>query len=298
MASEPTSGFGERVRRGLAYRGKRGLTSLDRAGRRATARWRLRPTFLILGAQKAGTSSLHGYLTEHPAVRTARAKEVQYFTKYYARGAGWYRAQFPLARRHGFAVGEATAACLYDPRSPERVFAFDPKLLLVVLLRDPVERAYSHFQMERRWGRETGTFEQALDAEERELPGVLELIRREPLAEPPDGFARTYVARGRYAEQLERWLRLFDRAQLLILMSDELDADPAATMAKVTRFLEIPEHETTRFPRRGVQEYGPMEPAARARLERAFAEPDRHLADLLGRDLPWTAQRQRAGSAR
>ena len=291
-----------RVRRSLSHKGGKALARLDRAGRRATAWARLRPTFLVIGAQKAGTSSLHAYLEEHPGVVTARVKEVQYFTKYYIRGDGWYRAQFPLSRGRSLAVGEATAACLFDPRSPERVFNFDPALRLVVLLRDPVGRAYSHFQMERRWGRETGTFEEALAAEERELPHVLELIRRQPLAEPPDGFARTYAVRGLYAEQLERWLRYFDREQLLILLSDELDADPTATMQTVTAFLGVPEHPAAHYARRGVQQYAPMRPETRERLERAFAEPNRRLAELLGRDLPWStdagAGLSRAGSVR
>ena len=310
MGPEPPTGFVERTRRGVLYRSGKALGRVERVGRRGTSWARLRPNYLVIGAQKAGTSSLHQALSEHPAVLTARVKEVQYFTKYYARGEGWYRAQFPLAasgwavhRRAGItpAVGEATAACLFDPRSPARVHSFDPSLKLVVVLRDPIERAYSHFQMELRWGRETGTFEEALAAEERELPQVLELIRREPLAEPPDGFARTYVARGLYAEQLERWLRHFDREQLLIVMSDELDADTAATPT-VTAFLGIPEHEATRYPRRGVQEYAPMRPETRERLERTFAEPNRRLAELLGRDLPWEADAgagpSRASSAR
>ena len=237
MGAEPPSGFVQRVRRGVSYRAGKALGRADRAVRRATSSARTRPTYLVIGAQKAGTTSLHHYLSQNPAVLTARVKEVQYFTKYYARGEGWYRGQFPLVtheravrRRIGVspAVGEATAACLFDPRSPERVHAFDPEMKLVALLRDPIERAYSAFQMELRWGRETGTFEEALDREETDLPGVLERLRTNPNAGVSSGLGRSYVARGLYADQLERWLQLFDRDQLLILMSDDLDRGPCS----------------------------------------------------------------------
>jgi Sulfotransferase domain len=310
MAAEPPSGFVERVRRGVSYRGGKALERADRAVRRATSSARVRPTYLVIGAQKAGTSSLHHYLSQNPAVLTARVKEVQYFTKYYARGEGWYRAQFPLVtyeravrRRVGVspAVGEATAACLFDPRSPERVHAFDSRMRLIALLRDPIERAYSHFQMELRWGRETGTFEEALDHEEAELPGVLERLRTNPSLGPSSGLGRSYVARGLYADQLERWLRLFDADQLLILMSNDLDDDPAETLSRVAGFLDVPEWHAPEYPRRGVQEYAAMAPETRERLARKFAAHDRRLVELLGRELPWsratTHPRSQAGGA-
>ena len=297
MAAEPLSGFVQRVRRGVSYRGDKARERADRALRRATSSARARPTYLVIGAQKAGTSSLHHYLSENPAVLTARVKEVQYFTKYYARGEAWYRAQFPLVtheyaarRRLGVspAVGEATAACLFDPRSPERVHAFDPEMKLIAVLRDPIERAYSAFQMELRWGRETGTFEEALDREDAELPGVLERMLANPSLGVSSGLGRSYVARGLYADQLERWLRLFDREQLLILMSDDLDDDPAGTLSRAAGFLGVPEWHASEYPRRGVQKYAAMAPETRERLAQTFAAHDRRLVELLGRELPWS----------
>jgi hypothetical protein len=304
MVGHPPVELRERARRGLAYRWTKALERGDRAVRRGTARLRLRPTFLVIGAQKSGTTSLHDYLSKHPAVLTARVKEVQYFTKYYARGESWYRAQFPLVtsawaarRRHGVrpAVGEATAACLFDPRSPARVHAFDPEMRLVAVLRDPVERAFSHFQMELRWGRETGTFEEALAREEVELPAVLGRLRDDPAYEPPDGLARTYVARGMYAEQLERWLGFFPREQLLVLMSEELLDDPRGAMSRAASFLDIPEWHADEYPLHGVREYEPVAPATRERLAGLFEPHDERLAALLGRELPWRSNATSAG---
>ena len=196
--------------------------------RLATARLRLRPTFLILGAQKAGTTSLHRYLTEHPAVLRASPKEVRYFSTNYARGEGWYRAQFPLRSRRVAsrvragawpAVGEASPQYLFHPLAPQRVHAFDPALKLIAILRDPVDRAYSQYQMQLRWGYEHSTFEESLDREEAELEGELAKLYGDPPVYSTLVNRISYVARGRYAEQLERWLALFPREQLLVLLS-------------------------------------------------------------------------------
>jgi hypothetical protein len=280
------------------------MQRVSRTARRATSRWRLRPTFLVLGAQKAGTTSLHSYLSEHPAVLSAALKEVQYFNLFYDRGESWYRAQFPLAttawairRRLGVspAVGEATAAYLFYPRVPERVHAFDPRMNLIAVLRDPVDRAYSHFQMELRWGRESGSFEDALAQEEREIPPELERIRNDPEYVSHNGFSRTYVARGLYAEQLERWLQFFPRAQLLVLTSEELLADPAQVMSRIASFFGIPEWRAETYPLRGARPYPPISTEARERLARTFEPHNRVLEALLGRELGWT--RPAAGSA-
>ncbi len=297
MAEQPPIGLVARARRGLAYRRRKALEQPRRMARRTTSMLRLRPTFLVIGAQKAGTTSLHEYLVEHPAVLCAATKEVQYFNQLYDGREGWYRSQFPLAarswavrRRLGVrpAIGEATAAYIFHPRVPERVHAFDPRMKLIAVLRDPVDRAYSHYQMELRWGRESGSFEEALAREEAELPPELELIRRDPTYVSPNGLARSYVARGCYAEQIERWLRFFPREQLLVLTSEELLGDPAEVMSRIAGFLGIPEWRAESYPLRGVREYPPIPPTTRERLAHTFEPHNRRLEELLGREVPWT----------
>src|SRR5262249_56243321 len=100
----------------------------------------------------------------------------------------------------GAGVGEASGAYLFDPRAPGRVQGFDPAMKLIVALRDPVDRAYSHYQMEHRWGREPLPFEEALEREEAELGRELERVLADPDSE--SGLECSYIARGRYAEQL------------------------------------------------------------------------------------------------
>ena len=293
-----TAAFLRRVPPAVAWRVEARTRGLRQRARVMSAPVRVRPNFLIIGALKAGTTSLHRYLSDHPAVHCSSRKEVHYFSLGYPLGERWYLSHFPLETlaattrlRHGvrLAVGEATPAYLFDPRSPGRVHAFEPRMKLIVVLRDPVERAYSHFQMERETRDETRSFEDALAWEEAELMPELERWVADPTYESPlPLFGRSYVARGCYAEHLERWLALFPREQLLVLMSDELLDDPARALSRVEQFLEVPEWQPPSYPQENVRAYPPMSRATYDHLRRVFEPQDRRLEELLGLQLSWS----------
>ena len=250
---------------------------------RATSFARPLPDFLILGAQKAGTTALYAYLRWHPGLTGPAWKEVSYFDRHYRRGARWYRGHFPL-RPGDRVVGEASPGYLFHPLAPSRVKATVPEARLIVLLRDPVDRALSHYYHEVALGREPLTFEQAIEAEPERTRGEEERLSREPDYFSHTWWDYTYLARGRYAEQLERWLAVFPREQLLVLASDELAAEPGQTFARVLEFLGAPGHDLESYPRVYEQSYGEMQPDTRRRLAEYFAEPNRRLYELLGRD--------------
>jgi hypothetical protein len=172
---------------------------------RATSRWRPLPHFLVLGAQKAGTTALYAYLRWHPAITGPSWKEVSFFDRHWWRGPAWYRGQFPL-RSGTRLVGEASPSYLFHPLAPERVGALVPDARLVALLRDPVARAYSHYQHEVALGREPLSFEDALAAEPERTRGEEARLVADARAFSRAWWDHTYVARGLYAEQLERWL--------------------------------------------------------------------------------------------
>jgi hypothetical protein len=252
----------------------------------ATANVRPLPDFLILGAQKAGTTALYAYLRWHPHVTGPSFKEVSFFDRHYARGERWYRAHLPL-RRRGAIVGEASPSYLLHPLAPERVGRMLPNARLIALLRDPVERAFSHYQHEVALGREELSFEDAVDAEDERMRGEVERMLREPSYFSHPWWNYTYVARGLYAEQLERWFAAFPREQLLVLLTDELADDTAGTYRRVLDFLGAAPHGLDAYPRIFDRDYAEMSAAMRARLAAVYEDPNRRLASLLGRDLPW-----------
>jgi hypothetical protein len=266
---------------------------------RPTAGLRLLPDYLIIGAQRAGTTSLHRYLVQHPGVRTTlRTKGVHYFDTGYGRGRSWYASRFPtrltawyVARRHGVALrtGEASPYYLFHPLVPDRVAELLPQVKLIALLRDPVVRAYSHYQHEVARGFETLSFEEAIAAEPARLAGEVERMLAEPLHHSFAHQHHSYLARGRYHEQLASWRALFDDSQLLVLSSERFFAEPGRWFEQVLDFLELPAFIPDAFERHNAYDYRQMGDEVRERLVEHYREPNRRLYESLGDDFGWSA---------
>ena len=258
----------------------------------ATSAARPLPDALIIGAQKAGTTALYAYLRWHPQVLGPSWKEVNYFDRHYRRGERWYRGHFPnklrLRRVRDPIVAEASTGYLFHPLGPERVKALIPRARLIALVRDPVDRAYSHYQHEVALGRERLSFEAAIDREDERMEGELERMLADPGYFSYAWWNYTYLARGRYAEQLERWLEVFPREQLLVVPMDDLRDAPRETYARVLDYIGARPHELDDYPRIFSREYSDMSPETRRRLSECYAEPNRRLYALLGRELEWT----------
>jgi hypothetical protein len=254
---------------------------------RLTARRRPLPDFLVIGAQKAGTTALYAYLRWHPGIAGPSWKEVSFFDRHWWRGEAWYRGQFPL-RAGERLVGEASPSYLFHPLAPERARSLVPGAKLVALLRDPVDRAYSQYQHEVALGREPLSFEDALAAEDERLVGEVERLIADSRAFSRAWWDHTYTARGRYAEQLERWLEAFPSEQLLVVRTEDLGERPAETYASILAFLGAEPHELPDYPRVFDRDYEPMRAETRAALAATFAEPNRRLEALLGRELGWS----------
>ncbi|HSC50186.1 MAG TPA: sulfotransferase domain-containing protein [Gaiellaceae bacterium] len=253
-----------------------------------TSPFRPLPDFLVLGAQKAGTTALYAYLRRHPELTGPSWKEVSFFDRHWVRGVAWYRGNFPnKARTRGVLVGEASPSYLFHPLAPERVQEVVPEARLVALVRNPVDRALSHYNHEVALGREPLPFEEALDAEDERLRGEVERMLADPGYFSREWWGHTYRARGRYAEQLERWLAAFPQEQLLVVPTDDLAADPGGVYGRVLAFLGVRPHRLDSYPRVYERQYEPMKPETRERLAAEFDEPNRRLYELLGRDLGW-----------
>jgi Sulfotransferase domain len=267
------------------------LLGLLEAGRRAELRWRMGqaralPDAVILGAQKSGTSSLHGYLTQHPGVTAPLRKEVHYFDLNHGRGEAWYRAHFGRAGAPGLNL-DSSPYYLYHPAVPRRLAALLPGAKLVVLLRDPVRRAYSHYWHERDKGRERLDFEAAIAAEPGRIDRDHARLADGSLERSPAHQHFSYLARGRYAEQLGRWYAHFPREQLLVLRFEDLVREPLQTLNATLAFLGLPPAPAVDLEARNTRRYPPMAAATAARLKAAFDDDNRRLEALLGRPLGW-----------
>jgi hypothetical protein len=265
----------------------RARRSGERILRRASAARRPLPDFIIVGAQKGGTTSLHAYLAEHPLIAPPVTKEIHYFDKQFDRGLGWYRAHFQLLDEGAMLTGESTPYYLFHPAVPARVASTLPGCRLIVVLRNPVDRAFSQHNHERALGFEDLPFEEAIAGEPRRLEGEEERLLADPGYVSFSHQHHSYLARGRYAEQLERWLEHFDREQLLVLSAEDLFAEPATVVRESQAFLGL-ELETPRdLSARNARTYAPIAAETRAELNRAFEPHNRRLYELVGRDFGW-----------
>lgn len=249
----------------------------------------MRPGFLIIGAQKAGTTSLYDYLVLHPEVGPAQTKEVHYFDINGHRRESWYRGHFPPSSAGYKITGEATPYYLFHPFVPARVGARLPEVKLIVLLRDPVTRALSHHNYLCRLGLETLELEAALDHEELRLAGQ-EFRLANPRYRSHEHQHHSYLARGRYAEQLERWFRVFSREQVLILSAEEFFARPHDVYRETLTFLDLSDYDPGPMPARNASGYPEIGPQSRDRLRAYYAPHNERLFELLGRDFGWNGR--------
>lgn len=246
------------------------------------------PDFVIIGAQKAGTSSLFAALSAHPCVRPPIRKEIHFFDTQFFKGLSWYQRHFPPPEA-GTWTGEASPYYLPHPMAAERLAATFPQARLVVLLRNPIDRALSHYHHVRRTQLEHLDFATALSLEALRLEGEEAKLRRDPRYLSLNHRRYGYLSRGLYARQLRQWLAHFPREQFCILLFEDLVRDPVATLHQVEDFIGLPRWAPAAFPAENTGGgYADMPAELRATLAEFFRVPNANLATLLGRDPGWT----------
>lgn len=273
------------------------------------------PDWLVIGAPKAGTTTLAAWLSRHPQVCVSPVKEVSYFDLNWDRGPDWYAEHF-AARTPGQVTGEATPAYMYVDDALDRIAKTNPDVRLVLVLREPVGRLWSQY-----W------YFRAMGIDARPFPRILRAERRDP-SDTPRRIPVGYLASSRYADRLEAVLARFAREQLHIAFFDDLRADPAAVYSGICRHLGVTQDvpppadaralNAGRMPRSvwlqwaslrfdasrlpgdlGARlrrwnlrpgSYPAIDPGLAARLRTEFADQNRRLSVLLGRPLPagWT----------
>jgi hypothetical protein len=289
--------------------------ALKTAVKRAAVAWgfvtfplRRLPDFLIIGAQRAGTTSIYHYLVAHPTVAPAiPSKGVHYFDTEFHRTLGWYKGHFATVfasaytrGRRGTTLlrGEASPYYLFHPAVPGRIADVLPNVKLIVLLRNPVDRAYSHHAQEVARGFEELPFEDALEREAERLHGEAEKLRADSRYTSFAHQHYSYLARGLYREQLERWHRLFPRDNMYIGAYERFVIEPDSVLAEIHDFLGIERRRLPSYGRYNARERKPMRPDTRGRLEEFFTEPNRRLFDYLGVDFGWNDRRRESSRVR
>jgi hypothetical protein len=263
--------------------------------RALSGKYRVLPDFIIIGAAKSGTTSLYDYLIQHPSIHPALWKEIYFFDRYFPRGMNWYRANFPYKLQKfiftkilnkKFLTGEATPTYFHHPLAPKRISMILPSIKLIILLRNPIDRAYSHYQMEKKLGYEELTFEEAIDSEHFRLQG-----ESEKMIENPNYFSYnrqifSYLTSGIYVDQLELWIKYFSKNQFLIIKSEDFDNDPKQTFHEVENFLGL-NHAKIHFAKQNIGKYEPINPEIRKKLAEFFTPHNQKLYKFLKRDFAW-----------
>lgn len=269
--------------------------------RQLTAPIRLLPDFLIVGAQKCGTTSLYRYLIQHPCVEPIvpighQRKEVRYFSKYHHHGLAWYKAHFPtrlyklyvrVFQKRRLMIGESTPSYMFHPLAPRRIFELLPGIKLIALLRNPVDRAYSHYQHVRRIGKESLTFEDAMDREAQRIRKEREKILADAHYLSFGYGYHSYLTRGIYADQIKPLFEIFPREHILILNAERFFEEPGVVFRDVLSFLRLPQWEPEHYKEHNAGRYGDMSSPTRQRLVDFYRPHNRRLFELIGEEFDW-----------
>jgi hypothetical protein len=257
---------------------------------RLTAGHRMLPSFLISGGQRCGTTSLYRALAAHPdVVKAVLHKGVHYFDIGYDRGPRWYRGHFPIDRHNGKHTFESSPYYMYHPLAMTRIANDLPAVKIVVLLRDPVERAYSQHAHEVARGFEPETdFATALALEPARLDGVVERLTNDPSYYSFAHQHHAYRARGEYIEYLEPMAALLGRDRIHVVDSGTFFTAPERAYDGVLDFLGLAKGLYPPFEKHNARPRSVLDDAVRQELCEHFVPFDKRLSDWLGWRPSWT----------
>ena len=254
------------------------------------------PDFVIIGAQKSGTTSLYDFIVKHPDIVPTPAKELKYFSTGYRFGKLWYRSNFPTKiQRYYFykktkkklLSGEASPNYLFWQAAPSRMKALLPDVKLIVILRNPVDRAYSHYHMLLRLNRESISFEKVIKLEEEQR-----VRERKRMITDPDYIhnrdsTNLCLANGIYVDQLENWFKYYGREKFLILTAEDLRENRQQTLDKVFDFLGVPSFQVEKTKSLNIGNYEKMSEETRKFLIEYFKPHNKRLSKLLRCSFDW-----------
>ena len=263
------------------------LRTVQWSWRSVTGRFRALPDFVVIGAQRAGTTSLFRTLRGHPHIVASFRKEVHYFDlQHRSHGLNWYRAHFGFPSSSHI-QGEATPNYLAFSGVPQRMHDVLPEAKLVVLLRHPIERAQSAWRYRTRDGLEHRSFSDAIHEEENDTRTHSERVRDAKTARQDLAMQFAYLEKSRYAEHLERWLTVYPTEQLHIMRSEDLFEQPDVAMEKLMVFLDVDPDLAPPYPHANATTPTSIDEGDRRWLVEYFAPHNQKLEDLTGMSFGW-----------
>jgi hypothetical protein len=254
--------------------------------RKMTAPWRKMPHFIIIGTQKGGTSSLFFYLNQHPSIKMSTPKEVHYYDINYKKGLNWYKSHFPFIWDKRI-TGEASPYYIFHPFVPERLKKENPEAKIILLLRDPAERAFSHYKMNKKNGTETLSFSQALEQETERLEGDLKKFENNEFYNAKSHRLYSYKTRGLYDYQLQNWLKYFPLNQIMIIKSEDFFSNTEKVVKEVLRFLGLQETAEINYINKNKGVPGEFDEEIRTKLKNFYAPHIEMLSELAGKKISW-----------
>ena len=264
---------------------KRGIAGI-------TASSRVLPDFIIIGTARSGTTSLFYNICEHPCVIPAAYDEIGFFDSNYHLGLNWYRSMFPtkkhmekVKKNTEFAItGEDTPFYIWSPTVARRILKIIPNVKLIVLFRNPVDRAYSNYHLGVRAGSENLSFEDAIQFE-------LDSLKNSEIESDDDvkkyTIPRSYIAKGFYADQLKIWLKLFKSEQLFITSTEDFESNTENILNKIYDFLEIPQINLKNLEKHKVASYPPMKDETRKFLVDLYKTHNEELFEMISKEFDW-----------
>jgi len=241
---------------------------------------------------------MYEYLIKHPDVHRPSGKEIDYFDRFFSRGIKWYKVKFPLNikklfvkkfSKKNFVTGEATPRYVEHPHALKRIKKILPNAKFIVLMRNPIDRAFSHYNMNMTSELEYLTFEDALKHEKKRIHGRYEKMQRVEGYYSWDYDIFGYLEHGIYVKYLKRWMDVFPREQFLILQTEEFKKNTSDVYNNALQFLNLPENTLKEYTlhKKLENKKRVMKPETRKQLVEYFKPHNEELYKFLGRNFHW-----------
>ena len=257
-----------------------------------TGPFRVLPDFIIIGSMKCGTTSLYYDICEHPCASAAARDEIGFFDSNFHLGLNWYRSMFPtkgqiedIKHKEGVAItGEDTPFYFWNPIAAKRIQKLLPNIKLIIILRNPIDRAYSEYQDLVSRESNSPSFETFIENEiNTRKKGIIITEENFEIFNQND----SYLLKGIYIDQLKIWAGLFPKEQIFTLSTESLNSEPTASMESVFQYLNLPDYKIKNIQHQKQKKYTPMDSQTRKLLIEFFKPHNERLFKFIGKKFDW-----------